>query len=141
MFLENLCTKVAFTLNNVAVLTDVDFNYLKEGGNGAFAGIKNLVMSYLAESYQLLIAVGALVLVIAASVAAFCFGFFKHSQKVIENKEWLIRLIVVLGIIGAIPTFAGAAYAIGQSVESAMEEETTTSSIDDLLPYNVKMDC
>jgi len=141
MFLVNVWAKAVPAMAVLADKTEVDLDYLKTGGNGALDGLKQLFMDYLAESYQLLIAVGILLLVLVGCAAAICFGIYKHSTKVMEHKEQIIRILIAAALVAAIPTIVGSAYGIGKSTEDAMDATNETSAIEYVLPNEITMDC
>jgi hypothetical protein len=46
-------------------------------------------------------------LAIAGLVAAICFGLFKDSQTIREHKQWLVRIIIAVVIVGSILALIG----------------------------------
>ena len=123
MFLTTAFTKVAFAINKFVVLADLD--YLKTDGNGAFDRLEGVIKAYFADAYQLLLVIGVAVLVLAAVVAGILFGVMKDSQKVKENKAWLIRILASVAIIATVLTLVSIAFGVGAAAEESLEPTPT----------------
>jgi len=125
MFLTNVFTKMAFAMNKPAVLT-ADLDYLKTGGNNAFDQLEQVIKAYFADAYQLLMVVGVAVLVLAGVTAGILFGVMKDSQKVKENKSWLIRILASVAIIALVLTLVSLAFGVGAAAEGTVTIATPT---------------
>lgn len=77
-----------------------------EGGN-TFKSVDDKATELIAEVYNLLLKVGIGLLAIVALIAAICFGMFKDSQAIKENKQWLVRIIIAIVIVGSVLTLVG----------------------------------
>lgn len=120
--------------NAVMVLAgNVDFLEDPNKNNQAFSGLQNLIEGYFASAYQLMQVVGICVFVIAGLAAALMFGVFKDSQKVKENKSWLIRIFAAVAIFALVLTLVGVAFDVGDQVEAT----TPSASIDYNVDYNI----
>ncbi len=82
-------------------------DYMGDSGHGTFDQIQDTVEPVLADAYALLMKLGIGALAIAGLVAAICFGLFKDSQTIREHKQWLVRIIIAVVIVGSILALIG----------------------------------
>jgi len=114
--------------NAVMVLAGkVDFLENPDKNNHALDGFQRLAEGYFASAYQLMLTVGICLFVLAGLAAALMFGIFKDSQKVKENKSWIIRILAATAIFALILTLVGAAFNVGDEVK--VDDVTPTPSV------------
>ena len=130
--------KLALMASNALVVLSGNVDFLKDPSknNGAFSGLQNLAEGYFASAYQVMQVVGICLFVLAGLAAALMFGIFKDSQKVKENKSWLIRILAAVAIFALVLTLVGLAFNVGNEV-SVDGAPTPGASIEYNVDYNI----
>lgn len=135
--------KLALMASNALVVLSGNVDFLKDPAknNGAFSGLQELAKGYFASAYQVMQVVGICMFVLAGLAAALMFGIFKDSQKVKENKSWLIRILAAVAIFALVLTLVGLAFNVGNevSVDGTPTPGTPTpaASIEYNVDYNI----
>ena len=92
------------------------FGFVEQDGNGMFDDLITTVNSTGASANRLMIALGAVSVVVALGGVGLMIMLIKNSNKREENKSWLMAIVAGAMLLFGAASFAGILYNMGQSI-------------------------